>query len=168
MMSRIRISVCRVVGKVPYVPPDAPLMFSISVPGSARVADLKSAIQTASGVTPKDQTLSLGVTFLLNDDASCEDLGIVEGTMLELAQTRNTGMYNIFIRVHGVSDAAPLPLQVSYGHSVHQVKLLVEKMMGIPEGEQRLVFAGKQLDDFRVFCHYGIQVESTIYIVRRI
>ncbi len=47
------------------------------------------------------------------------------------------------------------------------MKRLIEQHTGIPLNEQRIFFAGKQLEDDRIFCHYGIQKESTIHLVLR-
>jgi hypothetical protein len=49
--------------------------------------------------------------------------------------------------------------------TIEELKGVVEKREGIPVPQQRLIYAGKQLENFLTVAAYNIQTESTIHLV---
>ena len=69
------------------------------------------------------------------------------------------------IYIKRLGDEPIEEFDVSPQDTIESLMYQVQGRIGMPPDQQRIIFAGKQLETGRTFADYGVQLESTLHLV---
>ncbi|ETN61807.1 ubiquitin [Anopheles darlingi] len=136
---------------------------TLDVVPTETVLDIKSKIEEREGIDPDQQRIIFAGKQLENGRI-ISDYNIQHGSTMHLVLRLKGGM-QIFVRM---LTGKTIAIDTEPEATVESVKKQIDEREEIPPNQQRMIFAGKQLEDGRTLEEYSIIKGSTIHLVLRL